>query len=315
MVKIGRALADFRGFAYALGLRQDNSLGLAFALGGFALLSLGDGVIKTMAGEWSPVAAAALRFAMAAVVLGALLAWREGRAAFRPQQPRIQLLRGAALATSAGAFFTSLFALPLATATALTFTSPILTALLAAPLLGEPVRRETWIASFAAFMGVLAVLRPNFAEAGWAALLPLISALGFSLLIMANRRVAGTASALAMQFYLAAIAAPLLIVAAPLFALSGAPRFALGWPEWSVIARVAVIAAFASGAHWFIYLGTTRAGAASVAPMTYVQMLVASAIGWAWFGDRLDPMTLLGAAIIIAAGLYLWRAGQAREAG
>ena len=73
------------------------------------------------------------------------------------------------------------------------------------------------------------------------------------------------------------------------------------------------VALFASTAHWLIYLGTTRAGAASVAPMTYVQLQDASAIGWAWFGDRIDPMTLVGAVIIIAAGLYLWRAGQVRD--
>jgi drug/metabolite transporter (DMT)-like permease len=79
------------------------------------------------------------------------------------------------------------------------------------------------------------------------------------------------------------------------------------------MARCAVVALFASTAHWLIYLGTTRAGAASIAPMSYAQMLVAGTIGWAWFGDRPDLMTLLGAAIIIAAGLYLWRAGQVRE--
>ena len=47
--------------------------------------------------------------------------------------------------------------------------------------------------------------------------------------------------------------------------------------------------------------------------MTYVQLLVATLLGWLWFGTHPDAMTLLGAAIIIAAGLYLWRAGQVRE--
>jgi drug/metabolite transporter (DMT)-like permease len=175
------------------------------------------------------------------------------------------------------------------------------------------MRRATWLASLLAFAGVLVVLRPNLAEAGWWAVLPVGSAFTFALLIIGNRRVAGTASSLAMQFWVAVFASPILIAAAPLFAATGVDRFALGWPDWTIFARCAVVACTATCAHWLVYLGTTRAGAASVAPMMYVQLLVASVIGWAWFGDHPDGMTLLGAAIIVAAGLYLWRAGQVRE--
>jgi drug/metabolite transporter (DMT)-like permease len=56
-----------------------------------------------------------------------------------------------------------------------------------------------------------------------------------------------------------------------------------------------------------------RAGAATVAPMTYIQILVATVLGWAIFNDQPDAMTLLGASIIVGAGLYVWRAGKARE--
>ncbi len=294
-------------------MRLGNRAGLQFALAGFACLSLGDAVIKTMAGQWSPVAIAALRFSLAAAGLGMMLRWSEGPGAWRMVKPWAQLGRGAALAFAATIFFTSLMVLPLTTATALGFTTPIFTAILAWPLLGEPVRKETWIASVIALIGVMVVLRPNLAQAGWWAVLPLVSALAFSLLIIGNRHVAGLASGLAMQFSVALFATPLLLLAAPLFALTGDPRFALGWPEWSVVARCALVAVSASAAHWLIYLGTTRAGAASVAPMTYVQLLVAGVIGWAWFGDHPDSLTLLGAAMIVAAGLYLWRAGQLRE--
>lgn len=294
-------------------LRSNETTGLLYALAGFAVLSCGDAVIKTMAGQWSPVAVAALRFSIAALGLGMLLWRHEGLAGFRLARPGAQLWRGASLAVSTTVFFTSLFVLPLATATAIGFTSPMFTAILAAMLLGEPMRRATWIASLLAFAGVLVVLRPNLAEAGWWAVLPVGSAFMFALLIIGNRRVAGTASALAMQFWVAVFAAPILILAAPLFAATGVERFALGWPDWSVVARCAFVALTATCAHWLVYLGTTRAGAVSVAPMMYVQLLVASVIGWAWFGDRPDALTLLGAAIIVAAGLYLWRAGQVRE--
>lgn len=291
----------------------ENRSGLLLALAGFAVLSLGDGVIKTMAGQRSPVAIAALRFSIAAVALGTLLAYREGTAAMREMWRWPQTGRGFALAISSTVFFTSLFVLPLATATALSFTSPMFTALFAAVLLGEPARKETWIASAIAFVGVLIVLRPNLAEAGWWAVLPVFSASCFALLIIGNRYVAGQASVLAMQFVVAAYAAPILVIAAPLFALTGIERFAVSMPDWTVVARCAVVAVTASCAHWLVYLGTTRAGAARVAPMTYVQLLVASVIGWAWFGDHPDGWTLLGAAVIVGAGLYLWRAGLVKE--
>ena len=69
-------------------MRQNERAGLFFALAGFAVLSLGDAVIKSMAGLWSPVAVAALRFTIAAVGLGAFLLLREGAAGFRLAQPR-----------------------------------------------------------------------------------------------------------------------------------------------------------------------------------------------------------------------------------
>ncbi|HQV04016.1 MULTISPECIES: DMT family transporter [unclassified Novosphingobium] len=294
-------------------MRQNERAGLLYALAGFSALSFGDAVIKTMAGQWSPVAIAALRFSLAAVGLAALLAAREGRTGFRLARPRAQFGRGAALAVSSTIFFTSLFVLPLATATAIGFTTPMFTAFLAALLLGEPLRRQTLIASALAFGGVLVILRPNLAEAGWWAVLPIFSAITFSLLIIGNRAVAGTASALAMQFWVAAFAAPILLIAAPLFAKTGVERFAIGWPHWSIIARCGFVAVSATCAHWLIYLGTTRAGAAAVAPATYIQLLVATVLGWLWFDTHPDAMTMLGAAIIVAAGIYLWRAGQVRE--
>jgi drug/metabolite transporter (DMT)-like permease len=294
-------------------LQQDNRTGLLFALGGFVLLSFGDAVVKTMAGQWAPTAIAALRYLLGAIGLGALLLWQEGPAGFKVTSGKVHLLRGAGVAMATIGFFSAVFVMPLAAATAITFTSPMLTALLAAVFLGEPARRETVLASLAAFAGVLIVLRPNFIEIGWAACLPLLSALGMSLLMIGNRMVAGKGSALAMQVFVASAATPLLLAASGLGAASGIGQLALGWPHWSVIAKCALVACSASAAHYLIYLGTTRAGAATVAPMTYIQLLVAVGLGWALFGNRPDAMTLLGATIIIGAGLFLWRSGRVGE--
>lgn len=294
-------------------MRHPERSGLLFALAGFSLLSLGDAVVKSMTGEWSPTAISALRYVLGAVGLTTLLVARQGRSAFAMPLPKVQAVRGLAVAIATVGFFSAVFVMPLAAATSLTFTSPMITALLAAVVLGEPARRETWIASLAAFAGVLIVLRPNFLAVGWAALLPLLSALGMSVLMIANRYVAGKASPLAMQAFIATMAASVLVLVALAFHFAGPERFHLTWPDWTVLLRCAFVAVSASSAHWFIYLGTTRAGAASVAPMTYVQLIMASLLGWLFFDSHPDAMTLLGAAIIVGAGLYLWRAGQVRQ--
>lgn len=289
-------------------MRQDDRSGLVFALCGFALLSLGDAVVKTMAGEWPPTAIAALRYVLGAAGLSAILLATEGPAGFHFARPGLQVVRGVAVAISTVAFFASLFVMPLAEATTIVFVSPLITGLLAPLFLGERAIRATWIASGAAFVGVLIVLRPNLAALGPAALLPLASAFGMSALFMANRAVAGSASALAMQAKLALVAAPVLVGAAVLGHVSGIGRLAIGAPSTLVIAKCAFVALSASTAHWLIYMGTVRAGAATIAPMTYVQLVVAIGLGWLWFGDRPAGWSLLGGVIIIGSGLYLWQA-------
>ena len=287
---------------------HDERTGIALAIAGFASLSLGDAIIKTMAGEWSPLAVAALRFTIGAAGLSLLL-WRaEGASGFRPSHPRLQLARGFCLALATLCFFSAIFVMPLASAMALAFVAPIFTALFSGPLLGEKVRPATWLASAIALGGVALVLRPNLAELGLAALLPLASAFFFSLMVISNRASAGQGSALSMQAFIAIVAAPVLILAALLGHASGAPSLRIGMPDWSVVARCAIVAVTASAAHWLAYLDTMRAGASTIAPTTYVQMLVAIALGWWWFGDVPDAATLGGAAIIIGAGLVLWRA-------
>lgn len=288
-------------------MTSDSRSGLLFAIAGFATLSVGDAVVKTMASEWPVVAVAALRFAIGAAVLGALLWVREGAAVMRPTRPWLQFARGASLAISSLAFFSAIFVMPLAETMAITFLSPVLTAILSGPLLGERVRPAVWLASLVALCGVAMILRPNLAELGWPALLPLVAAVFFSLMILANRASAGHGSPLAMQAYLALVAAPLLVLAAFAARGLGLDSAQFGWPTWDVAARCALVAFTASCAHWLVFLGTMRAGAAQVAPASYVQMLVATLLGWWWFGDMPDVLTLGGAAVIIGAGIYLWR--------
>lgn len=294
------------------GRQQDERRALALASAGFATLAVGDAVIKTMAGSWPPVAVAALRFDMGALMLAAILARAEGFAGFIMPKPRLQWLRGLGMTIATTSFFSALFVLPLAEATAIFFVSPMITALAATFLLGEPARRSTWLASFAAFAGVMIVLRPNFAEFGWQAVLPLIAACGFSMMVIGNRLVAGSGSGLQMQFFLAATGGLLLTVETLVAGTFGLGGMVLGWPPLVVILRCALVTMTATTGHWLIYTATTRVGAATIAPMTYLQLLVSVLLGWLMFGERPDWMAALGTAIIIGAGLYLWRTGRAR---
>lgn len=88
---------------------------------------------------------------------------------------------------------------------------------------------------------------------------------------------------------------------------SGVAALDSSWPSLDVVGRCALVAVTASTAHWLAYIGTAEAGAARVAPAIYVQMLVAVTLGWVAFGDKPDLWTLLGAGLIIAAGLLVWR--------
>lgn len=290
--------------------RRSEANALLFALGGFALLSTGDALVKSMAGQWPGPAIAALRYVIGTLGLGTILLLREGWAGFRMQRVGWQAVRGFGIALSATTFFSALQIMPIAEATAISFTSPIVTALMAAALLGEPMRRETWIASLIAFAGVLIVLRPNFVAIGPAAVLPLFAAFGMALLMIGNRAVLGHGTMLGMQVSVAIWATAFLLVFTLAGHLSGIAKLHVSLPPLSVVGKSATIALTGTSAHVLIYMATSRAGAGTIAPMTYFQLLMAGFYGWLFFREHPDSTALIGAAIIVAAGLYLWRAGR-----
>ncbi len=292
--------------------QQQAALGLAYALGGFALLSGGDAIVKTMSGHWPGTAIATLRYIFGAVGLCGLLWWREGRAAFTFPDRAIHVARGFCVAAGSCCFFIAVGYMPLAEATVISFANPVFVALLSASFLGERATRATWIATALAFTGVLIVIRPNFGSVGWAGLLPLATAFFMAVMVILNRKVAGRASALKMQVLISATAVPILLAFALAGHVSGLDRLHIGLPAWSVVARCALVACSASLAHGLLYKATEHVSAATMAPVTYVQMLVALVLGYALFGNIPDGIALGGSALVVAAGLYLWRAGRAQ---
>jgi drug/metabolite transporter (DMT)-like permease len=296
----------------ALVSKRDSRMGAAllFAMAGFAGLSVGDSVIKSIHGAMPGTAVAATRYVFGTILLGALLWWREGRGGFTLPRPWIHIGRAASVSVGAACFFSALFMMPLTEATVITFVTPMLVALFSSYFLKEHAPRSAWIAIAIAFVGVLIVLRPEVALIGWPGLLPLGTACGMAIMIIFNRMAAGTGSTLQMQFLISALAAPMLCAVALAGHISGIAALHVSWPGSGPILRCAIVACSASIAHGLLYTATVRASAAAIAPATYVQLLIAMLLGYFAFGDRPDIVALGGAAMIIGAGVYFWRSGR-----
>jgi drug/metabolite transporter (DMT)-like permease len=279
---------------------------LLFALAGFGCITVADALVKSIAGEWPSTAVAALRFIFGAIGLTIGVAIAHGHRGFRWPNPALQIGRGLAMAAAALGFFCALQLMPLAAATAIQFTTPVLTALLSALLLRESTSRVTWLAGALAFAGTLVVLRPNVSDYGVAPLFAVAAAVAMALLMIFNRKAAGLASPLAMQWLVSVVAAPILIAGAIAGHFSGFPALRVDPPSWDVVLRCAGVAVMGTVSHLLIYLATIRASAATIAPMLYVQLLTSVLIGWLFFGERPDIMTFVGAGLIVLAGLWLW---------
>jgi drug/metabolite transporter (DMT)-like permease len=285
---------------------RDATRALVLAATGYVLLSAGDGIVKSMAGAWPGTAVGALRYVFGCIGIAILLWRREGWAALRLPKPWVQLGRGLAVSVGSMGFFLGIYVMPLAEATAIVFVAPIFAAVLSWFILKERPPRGLWMTIGLAIMGVALIVRPNLAGLGWSALLPLLSAIGMAMLLIFNRMAAGSGSALQMQFSISIVAAVFLCSFAAVGHYSGVAFLHIGVPSTSVILRCAIVAISASTSHMLLFMATERASAATVAPMTYVQLLVAMSIGAFAYGDYPDLGSLLGAALIIGGGLLLW---------
>lgn len=287
-------------------MQSEHGKGLLLALSGFALLSVGDAIAKSMAGDWPGTAIGALRYIGGALGLFAILWLREGRAGFYAPRPLLHIGRGATVAFGSACFFVGLHYMPLAEATVISFTSPIITAILSAIFLKEMAPRSAWVATALAFAGVIAVMQPNAAHLGISAFLPLATATLMAIMIIFNRMAAGSAGLILMQFLMSAAAVPFLIAITIAGHFSGVEALSVTMPSALVILKCLTIACTASAGHALLYAATERASAAVIAPMTYVQLITAIIIGWFIFGDAPTASTYAGAALIVGGGIYLW---------
>ncbi len=204
-----------------------------------------------------------------------------------------------------GMMFSSLRYLPLADAIAIAFVMPFIMLLLGRYVLDEEVGPHRLMACLVGFIGTLLVIQPSFAAVGWPALLPLGVAVNFALFMLVTRRVAKEVDAMNLQAQSGVIAA--LLIGAVLLAFSGSDIEMLGTiapntQEWRLLVAIGVLGTVA---HLLMTWSLRFAPSATLAPMQYLEIPMATIVGYLIFNDLPDPLAATGICITIGAGLYV----------
>jgi len=220
-----------------------------------------------------------------------------GRGMVRTQRPRLQLLRGLLLISSSLCFFMALRSLPLAEATAINYTTPVLVILLAVLFLGERMTRPRIAFVVAGVVGMLLIVRPGADLFRGASLLVLCSA-SFYAVFQILTRVMAREDPRVMLLYPALVGAAVMTVAWPFFG----SRLELTWLD---MAKLLMVGVLGTGGHFLLILAFQRAPASALTPFTYVHLVFATLVGWLVFGDFPDTLTLVGMAVIGGSGLLL----------
>jgi drug/metabolite transporter (DMT)-like permease len=261
----------------------------------FALL---DGSAKWLVQTVPVLVVVWLRFVTHTLIASALLLPMRGTALVRTQHLRWHLLRGLMFVAMTGMNFWALQYLQLTVTASIFFMVPILVALLSAPLLGEKLDARRWGAIVVGFAGVLVVVRPGSEAFHPAILLSLANAVLYAFFNMMTRKLAAYDPPETIQFLPAVVAS---VVLAP-FALA-AWQSPQGWFEWFMLCMLGV---FGGTGHYLLAMAHRYAPASTLAPFLYQQILYMALFGYLVFGNVPDKETWIGAAIVVASGLYLF---------
>jgi drug/metabolite transporter (DMT)-like permease len=215
----------------------------------------------------------------------------------RTRRPWIQIARSLLLFLSTAFNFVALQYLQLAETTSIMFSTPLIVALLAGPLLGEWVGPRRLVAIGVGFAGVLVVTRPGLGTMHPAALLSVAGAIAYALYGITTRMLAGHDSSQTTMVYSGLAGVVLMAPVLPFIWTSPGSSWI-----WALLAGTGL---FGAVGHWFLILAHARAPAAVLSPFIYSQIVWMVALGYVVFGDWPSPWTLAGASIVIASGLYL----------
>lgn len=281
---------------------QGVGLMVAFSL----LVPAMDTVAKIATVEATPPQIALLRFALqSALVLPVLALWSGLR--LPPPADLVTLaLRGLLMAAGSTLFFAALSRMSVADAIAIFFVQPMLLTLLSGLWLKEPVGWRRYAACAVGFSGALLVIQPKFAALGLIAAAPLGAACCFSVYLILTRRLAQRSDALTIQLWTGLFAALALGAALLAGAFAGSETFRFAPLSPYVWSLMLVMGAFGALGHLAITAAFARAPASVLAPFQYLEIVMATALGYLVFGDFPDGLTWLGIAIITGSGLVIF---------
>lgn len=276
-------------------IRNAKLAGIAMMLLGILLFSVNDALGKWLVATYTVGQVILLRSAAALAVL-APFAIREGAKAFlRPQQPGLQILRVVLGALESTLFYAAVAYLPLADTMTIWLAAPVWAVVLASLLLGEKVNAARWLAVVVGFVGVAVALNPSGAALSMPALIALVGSVLFAAMMIAGRKLRATSDVVLVGWQTFATFVVGLIL------------LPMGWvtPTLTDFALLSLLGIVAMIAHICVTRSLKLAEASVVVPYQYTLIVWALLFGWLVFGDWPTPAMLLGAALIVTAGLAL----------
>jgi drug/metabolite transporter (DMT)-like permease len=276
--------------------------GIGFMLVAVFLFAFNSAVGKWLVAKYPIGEFMLLRSALTLLLLSPFI-WHAGRAAFtNVPRPGIQVLRVLFSSCEVAMFFWAVSYLPLADTTTFYLAGPIYVTALSVLLLRERVGWRRWTAVLIGFTGVVIALRPSASSFTLPALIALAGSVTYALVMITTRMLRQTNDVMLMTTY---------FIGAVAFGLATAP---FGWvtpTAFDVLCLAGV--GFANIAAQFCVIRSLKLASASVVvPYQYTLIVWSVVFGWLMFAELPDTYTLAGAAIIVAAGLFIFRREQVR---
>jgi S-adenosylmethionine uptake transporter len=283
------------------GALNATTLGIVLMLVGLFMFSLNDAVGKWLVESFSVGQVVLIRSIGAFIILAPLLARLEDRSAIlSPERPGLQVLR-AVFATADTIFFYAAVAyLPLADVMTFYMAGPIYVAALSHFFLGEQVGWRRWTAIFVGFIGVIIILRPSGASLSWPSLFALLGSLSLAGTLILSRMLRTTFDAVLVGWQMIGG-----IVAGGALTVGAWTTPTL--PEFYALLMLGIISCVG---HILMTRAMKLASASVLAPLQYTLLLWAIIMGILFFGDYPDSQILIGSAVIVGAGLFIFRRRQ-----
>ncbi|MGC9446122.1 DMT family transporter [Cereibacter johrii] len=280
---------------------QNTRLGIGLMVLTTCIFALQDGISRHLAEHYSVLMVVMIRYWFFAAFVIAVAARQAGglAPAIRSRFPVLQVLRGLLLAAEVCVMVVGFVKLGLVASHAVFICYPLLVAALSGPVLGETVGWRRWLAIGAGFVGILIILQPGLAVFSPWALVPLAAATLFATYALLTRYVARGDSAAVSFFWTGTVGA----VAMTAVGLWHWEPMAPG--DWLWMAALCCTAALG---HWCLIRAYEVAEASAVQPFAYLQLPFAAMLGFFVFNERPGWNVILGACVVVSAGLFtLWR--------